>query len=377
VPLAFESYERITDLHDGPAVLNLAWTSDERHILAVDLPAVVAGFLRAEVAGGLPAVQSYLVKDPYGEDVLGPAVTRFFSGDSPAGANRPGGEVRVTCAAGVTSLLHGLAQAPGGTVAGVVSGGYVDFPGWVRRRGGRVVPLPADLDVTAGPPAWVDRLRAAGAGLVFCERPSLTGDRLDELAGLRALCDVLAPIVVVVDESNANYHPPQFSAVTLAGDVDNLIVLRGLSKAYGLGGLRLGYAVASGPATDLLRRSLPPLLPSSLSLLLGREVLGLGDVTAPLRERIEDHRREMLRLVAGAGVTGIVPASRHLPYVLVDDPTAEVQQLLAARGIVGKQHPVWWPDRPVAHLLRLSVPLLRPRMDRLRQLLQAPGPGPG
>jgi histidinol-phosphate/aromatic aminotransferase/cobyric acid decarboxylase-like protein len=209
------------------------------------------------------------------------------------------------------------------------------------------------------------------AAVWFLERPSLTGDRFADLRELRALCEDAArhDAIVIVDESNANYYPLPWSAVGLALAHENLIVARGFSKAYGLGGLRLAYCVASTALTEGVRTSLPPLLASSLSLRLGARVLGLGDITAPLRERIAAHEREAIELLERAGIAGLVRASEHLPYVLVQ-PSRDHVDLLEARGVVGKHQPYWSCARAsIATFYRLSVPLADARMARLRVLM--------
>lgn len=323
---AVRSYEALDPAADeSDDTLNLAWTRDERACLAVDIAAILAEELRAEADTDLPYLGRYLVRDPYGEDTLGPAVAL------PRGT--------VTCGAGVVSLLHGLARlAPAVRIVGET---YPDFPYWVTQSGGTI---------------------AADGGVWFLERPSFRGDAFAALDELRALCDEAARhgAVVIVDESNANYYPLAWSAAALATTLDNLVVLRGFSKALGLGGLRLAYAVASPAMTVRVRGCVPPLLPSSVSLRLGARIIDLGDITAPLRTRIAAHKREAIALFARAGIE-VSAASEYLPYVLA--PAA-----FASPGITGKLHPMW-SHAGICHLYRLSVPLSDARIARLRRLL--------
>jgi histidinol-phosphate/aromatic aminotransferase/cobyric acid decarboxylase-like protein len=344
---AFRSYESIDPAAEEGDTLNLAWTRDERACLAVDLASLLAGELRAESDDALPYLDRYLVRDPFGEETLGPAVAAAFG--------LPAWHGHVTCGAGVVSLLHGLARlASGGTVR-IIGDTYPDFPYWATRNGGTCAASP-------------------GAALWFLERPSLIADRFAELADLRALCEDAARhgAVVIVDESNANYYPPAWSAVGLALAQPNLVVARGFSKAYGLGGLRLAYCVASPALTERVRDVVSPLLASSLSLRLGARVLALGDITAPLRTRIHAHKREATELLERAGIEALVPSSQHLPYVLSRASAEHLEAQLERRGVTGKMHPVWSADAAaLCHIYRLSVPLTEARMNRLRELLVA------
>jgi histidinol-phosphate/aromatic aminotransferase/cobyric acid decarboxylase-like protein len=340
---AFRSYQTIDPAAPEGDTLNLAWTRDERACLAVDLASVLADELRDEIDRELPYLDRYLVRDPYGEETLGPAASAAFE--------LPAWRGQVTCGAGVVSLLHGLARLS--TAVRIVGDTYPDFPYWVTHSGGTCT-------------------ASRSATLWFLERPSLTGDAFADLTDLGALCEDAARhgAVVVVDESNANYYPPAWSAAGLALARDNVVVARGFSKAYGLGGLRLAYCVASPALTERVRAVVPPLLASSLSLRLGARVLALGDITAPLRTRIGAHKREAIELLERAGVDGLVPSSEHLPYVLSRAGREHLGAHLEARGVLGKHHPLWSADSAaLAHIYRLSVPLAHARIARLRQLL--------
>lgn len=321
--------------------LNLAWTRDERACLAVDLTAALAGELRDEIDREPHFLDRYLVRDPYGEATIGPAIAAAFA--------LPAWQDRLTCGAGVVSLLHGLARLASSDAVRIVGDVYPDFPYWVAQNRG-----------------------LSGGAVWFLERPSLVGDAFADLAALGDLCDDAARggAVVIVDESNANYYPPSWSAIGLALARDNLIVVRGFSKAYGLGGLRLGFCAASPALTERARGVIPPLLASSLSLRLGVRVLAAGDVAAPLRTRLRANKREMIQLLERAGVDALVRSSEHLPYVLSRGSREHLRAQLEARGVIGKYHPVWSAkSAAVDHIYRLSVPLSDARLARLRQFM--------
>ena len=337
---AFRSYHEIDPAAPEGDTLHLAWIRDERECLAVDLTKVLADELRAEIDRE-PSFDRYLVRDPYGEETLGPAIAAAFE--------LPAWRGQITCGAGVVSLLHGLARLATGDAVRIVGDVYPDFPYWVAQSR-----HPTDIAV------W------------FLERPSLIGDAFNDLTDLSALCDDAARrgAVVIVDESNANYYPPAWSAVGLALARDNLVVARGFSKAYGLGGLRLAFCVASPALTERVRTTVPPLLASSLSLRLGARTLTLGDLTAPLRTRMRTHKREVIELLDRVGVEGLVPASKHLPYVLSRANREQLNARLESRGVIGKLHPIWsGSSASLDYIYRLSVPLSHARFTRLRQLL--------
>ena len=67
-------------------------------------------------------------------------------------------------------------------------------------------------------------------------------------------------VTVVLDEAYNEYLDPElrFDSVALVRQYPNLIVSRTFSKAYGLAGLRVGFAVAQPTLTDLLNRVRQP-----------------------------------------------------------------------------------------------------------------------
>jgi histidinol-phosphate aminotransferase len=78
--------------------------------------------------------------------------------------------------------------------------------------------------------------------------PTGTAVRREEL--VRFLRAVPSDVVVAIDEAYREFvaDPDVPDGVTLLAEFPNLIVLRTFSKAYGLAGLRVGYAIAADPS---------------------------------------------------------------------------------------------------------------------------------
>ncbi|AEE44395.1 histidinol-phosphate transaminase [Cellulomonas fimi] len=106
------------------------------------------------------------------------------------------------------------------------------------------VPVGADgrLDLEAMAKAVTSRTRA----VLVCTPNNPTGPavRADELA--RFLASVPSDVLVVLDEAYVEFVRDEEAADGLAAFADNanVVLLRTFSKAYGLAGLRVGYAVA-------------------------------------------------------------------------------------------------------------------------------------
>ena len=105
--------------------------------------------------------------------------------------------------------------------------------------------------------------------LVFiCNPNNPTGTAVGRDAMLRFLRAVPADVVVALDEAYREFvtDPDVPDGLTLLDDFPNLIVLRTFSKAYGLAGLRVGYAIAADPAlTSALRQTQVPFAVTSVA----------------------------------------------------------------------------------------------------------------
>jgi histidinol-phosphate aminotransferase len=105
--------------------------------------------------------------------------------------------------------------------------------------------------------------------LIFvCNPNNPTGTAVTRDALLRFLRAVPQDVVVALDEAYREFvtDPEVPDGLTLLDEFPNLIVLRTFSKAYGLAGLRVGYAVAADAAlTAALRQTQVPFAVTSVA----------------------------------------------------------------------------------------------------------------
>jgi histidinol-phosphate aminotransferase len=146
--------------------------------------------------------------------------------------------------------------------------------------------------------------------LTICCRPNNPTGELGDLPDARPL---------VVDEAYFEYSGA--SAVDLIED--GVVVLRTFSKAFGLAGARVGYALAGRDvATELNKRQHPAPL-STLSAALALAGLAAPPDITPILEERERMRERLTEL-------GFEPreSRANFLYVPVDDPQADYDRLL-------------------------------------------------
>lgn len=154
--------------------------------------------------------------------------------------------------------------------------------------------------------------------LVFIANPNnptgtwLTADQL------RTFIDgVPGDVIVVVDEAYLEYVdlPDYPDCSTWLNDYPNLVVTRTFSKAYGLAGLRVGYALSSPDIADVLNRIRQPFNVNSLAL--EAAVAALGD-EEHIRRSVAVNASERARVGAACDGLGLrtIPSAGN--FILVD-----------------------------------------------------------
>jgi histidinol-phosphate/aromatic aminotransferase/cobyric acid decarboxylase-like protein/imidazoleglycerol phosphate dehydratase HisB len=188
--------------------------------------------------------------------------------------------------------------ASGGTVATVPAVSYSLYGFAAAMAGARVVAEVNEAD------------------LVYLCRPNNPTGELPDLVNV--------PGQLVIDEAYAHY-----AGVDALGEVANgAIVLRTFSKAYGLAGARVGYAVCDRPRAEVLSSQLAPLSVSSPSAALALEAM-----RHPLDVSVQIAERERLsQALSELGLTP-VPSFTNFLYIPCDDPQSWYEKLLE-HGVV-------------------------------------------
>lgn len=219
---------------------------------------------------------------------------------SPTGDIRPE-NISVGC--GSVSLCQQLIQITCGAGDEVIFGwrSFEVYPLQVRVAGAVPVQVPLrdhtfDLDAMAT--AITDRTR-----LIFVcnpNNPTSTVVDPDELA--RFVAAVPSDVLVCIDEAYVEYIRDDLlpDSLALARAHPNVVVLRTFSKAYGLAGLRVGYAVGDPEVIIALGKVYVPFTASSIaqaaaiaSLQAADELLARTDAVIAERRRVSGELAEL------------------------------------------------------------------------------------
>jgi len=143
--------------------------------------------------------------------------------------------------------------------------------------------------------------------------------------------------IVVVDEAYYEFYG--LTALDLLDDFENLIILRTLSKAFGLAGVRLGYLIANKKVVKYIRKTAPPFPLSSLVEEIGIAALSDIDYMKNIVRNIISERDKVYKELSR--VEGVTPYKSMANFLLVriDHPrypnvSKLVTDLLARRILV-------------------------------------------
>ncbi len=192
---------------------------------------------------------------------------------------------------------------------------------------------------------------------VLCN-PNNPDGRIVPAAEVLALADRLARRggLLVVDEAFADFEGDVSVVPYLPHPA--IVVLRSFGKAFGLAGLRLGFALAEGRTAELIRAALGPWAVSGPAVEIGRRALLDAGWAADAAARLERDARELDGCLVAMGLHVI--GGTRLFRLVEEAHAAEVFETLGAAGILVRR----FSAQP--HWLRFGIPGRQVDWGRLR-----------
>jgi len=160
---------------------------------------------------------------------------------------------RIWPANGSNEVMHHLFLAFGGPGRTAISfePTYSMYPEYARDTFTRYLPQPREVDFSIGVDFAVSRIEDVRPSLVLLASPNNPTGTALPMQDLADICDAALRFgsMVIVDEAYAEFRRDGVpSALVLLERFPNLVVTRTLSKAFGLAGARVGYAVCADPS---------------------------------------------------------------------------------------------------------------------------------
>jgi histidinol-phosphate aminotransferase len=186
---------------------------------------------------------------------------------------------------------------------------------------------------------------ARGAGLIFLNNPN---NPTATVHGLKAVTDFVHRVrrispdtVILIDEAYHEYvtDPDYQTAIPLAMSEPNVFVARTFSKAYGMAGMRIGYAIGS---TDSVRPLARVKMPYNISVFgIAAAIAAVGDMKHIEAERARNTAVKATTVKMFEEL-GAKPTASHGNFIFVDvgQPASQFRAACGKMGVnVGRDFP--------------------------------------
>ncbi|MDB2705641.1 histidinol-phosphate transaminase, partial [Pseudomonadota bacterium] len=170
--------------------------------------------------------------------------------------------------------------------------------------------------------------------LIFIANPNNPTGTFLEAGGLESfISQVPETTIIVLDEAYVEYGDGDVDSTDWLVKYPNLVITRTFSKAYGLAGLRIGYALSNPEIADLLNRIRQPFNGNSLAL--AAAVVALSD-DQYITDTKEMNNQGMAQVIIGLEELGLnyIPSKANFLTVDIGRNSDEVFDLLLKEGVI-------------------------------------------
>jgi histidinol-phosphate aminotransferase len=244
--------------------------------------------------------------------------------------------VSVECVAlgsGSDQIIELLLSTLGGRHATVFSPTFSYFINRCKLHGIKIYQVPLEPDFTLDKKAFVKAAKRSDL-IYICSPNNPTGNQLDRQEMIEVV-DSLEDRLVLIDEAYVD-----FADYSLSGEAikrNNVIVLRTLSKAFGLAGARVGYMVSNRKFVKIFRSIIQSPYPiSTLSLAIASGVLAdIDQVKQTIKSVRSERERVFARLSKIDGIK-IFRSDANFIFIEAGKNYPAISKILNSNGILVK-----------------------------------------
>ncbi len=243
----------------------------------------------------------------------------------------------VATGTGSVGVLQQVVQATAGEGDEVVYAwrSFEAYPIVVQVAGARSVQVPLTTDERHDLDAMAAGIRERTRLVLVCTPNNPTGTAMPGGELARFLDEVPSDVLVVIDEAYREFVRDDgvADALDLYRDRPNVCVLRTFSKAYGLAGLRVGFAVAHPPVADAVRKTQ---VPFGVSGVAQAAAVASLQAESELLERVEALIAERTRVYDELSAQGwkVPPSQANFVWLRLGQRTTDFAAACEEAGVV-------------------------------------------
>lgn len=248
---------------------------------------------------------------------------------------------QVAVGAGSVEVASQLISASAGEGDEVVFAwrSFEAYPILVQIAGATPIAVALDAEDRHDLPAMAAAITERTRLVLVCNpnNPTGAGVTTRELDEFMAL--VPSDVLVVVDEAYVHFNndPDSADGLDFFARYENVAVLHTFSKAYGLAGLRIGYAIAREQVAENLRRVAVPFGVSSLAQ---QAAIASLDAEAELNERVQVLIAERTRMTEKLRELGwtVRDSLGNFVWLGTGERTPEIDAALREQAIIARAY---------------------------------------
>ena len=214
------------------------------------------------------------------------------------------------------------------------------YPIWVQMTGARSVQVPLLADERHDLPSMLEAIDDSTRIVFVCNPNNPTGEavRRDELTEF--IDAVPSDVIVVLDEAYREFISDTDvpDGLDFFHERNNVVVMRTFSKAYGLAGLRVGFAIAPEPIAEGMRKTALPFGVSSIAEDAALAALECEDELFARVRHLSQERDRVWQALADQG-WDIHPSHANFVWLRLGERTQEFAQACDAAGITIRAFP--------------------------------------
>ena len=239
----------------------------------------------------------------------------------------------VAAGSGSDQIIELLLSTLGGRRATVFSPTFSYFINRCKLHGIKVYQVPLEPDFTLDKKAFVKTAKRSDL-IYLCSPNNPTGNQIDRQQMIEVV-DSLEDKLVLIDEAYVDFADYSLSYDAIKRS--NVIVLRTLSKAFGLAGARVGYMVSNGKFVKIFKSIIQSPYPiSTLSLAIASGVLADADqVKQTIRSVRSERERVFARLSKIDGIK-IFRSDANFIFIEAGKKYQAISKTLNSNGIIVK-----------------------------------------
>ncbi|QTR99653.1 histidinol-phosphate transaminase [Rhodococcus qingshengii] len=280
-------------------------------------------------AVNLAASHSHLYPSLFGDTLIARLSGRLGVGDD-----------QVLVGAGSLALLQQVLTAYTGPGTEVVYPwrSYEAYPILIGIAGASGVPVALDSehrhDLSAMAAAVTPQTRA----VLVCNPNNPTGSEFSTAEFVSFARSIPGDVLILLDEAYREFATSDVDGVDLLRAFPNIVVFRTFSKAYGLAGLRAGYAVTNSAIAADLRSAAPPFGLSAVAEAAACTALTDPAHTDSIVETVTAGRSHLREQLALRGVE-TVPSGANFVWIPLGKRASALEAACVAQGVSVRMFP--------------------------------------